>query len=583
VALAQINCTVGDLAGNVDKILDRLDQAREVRADLVCFPELAVTGYPPEDLLLKPSFLRENRRALERIVEGCRGLTAVVGFVDRSDEIYNAAAIIHDGRLAGVHHKMFLPNYGVFDEDRYFMMGRSLATYSLGEAVFGVGICEDLWYPAGPGYYQSLIGGAQILVNINASPFHAGKGVFREKMLATRASDGNCYVAYVNMVGGQDELVFDGQSLVVDPAGRVVARGRAFEEEMLVCDLDVEAVLRHRLADPRRRKGLAAFFPPGASEAAPAVERVTLEGPGPGPRPPLAPVLAEPPGTWEEIYRALVLGVRDYLGKNGFSHGVIGISGGVDSALTAAVAVDALGPERVVGVYMPSRFSSPMSTEDSRALAANLGIRLLEIPIDRTFEAYLEMLAQAFAGRPQDVTEENLQARIRGNILMALSNKFGWLVLTTGNKSEMACGYCTLYGDMAGGFAVIKDVPKTWVYQLCRWRNQRRPDIPERILAREPSAELRPDQKDTDTLPPYEVLDRILHLYVEEDLSPAGIVAQGFDEALVRRVIRMVDRNEYKRRQAAPGIKITPKAFGRDRRLPITNRYEPPVPGGSVS
>ena len=575
VALAQINPTVGDLAGNTRAILESLERAQEAGADLVAFPELALTGYPPEDLLLKASFLRENRRCLERIRQATGDMVAVVGFVDDPDEIYNAAAVLHRGRVAGVHYKTFLPNYGVFDEDRYFMRGSRLSVFNLGPLSFGVAICEDVWYPRGPGYYQSLIGGAQVLLNLNASPYHARKWEFRDKMLATRASENGCYVAYVNAVGGQDELVFDGDSCVVDPAGRLVARAPFFEEHLLLCDLDLEAVQRKRLVDPRRRKGLTAFTTPGASAQAPPVERIHLEPRPEGrERPDLPPLeLPAAPGPSEEVFGALVLGVRDYVRKNGFQQVVIGISGGVDSALTAAVAVKALGPEKVHGVYMPSRYSADISTEDSRRLCQNLGISLQVLPIEGPVAAFAQLLAPAFEGLPPNEAEENLQARIRGNLLMALSNKFGWLVLTTGNKSETACGYSTLYGDMAGGFAVIKDVPKVLVYELCRYVNREREVIPDRILTRPPSAELRPDQKDSDSLPDYAVLDAILHHYVEEDRGIDGIVEQGFDRDLVRRVIRLVDRSEYKRRQGAPGVKITEKAFGRDRRLPITNRF----------
>lgn len=575
VALAQINPTVGDLTGNTRLILESLEQARAAGADLVAFPELAITGYPPEDLLLKASFLRENRRALDRIREAARDLTAVVGFVDAPGEIYNAAAVLHRGDLVGIHHKTFLPNYGVFDEDRYFMRGTRLSVFTLGALTFGVAVCEDIWYPRGPGYYQSLVGGAQLLVNLNASPYHARKWEFRDKMLATRASDNACYVAYVNAVGGQDELIFDGDSCIVEPGGTLVARAPFFREHLLVADLDVEAVQRRRLADPRRRKGLTAFTTPGANPQVPHIEHVKLGESERPAREPLAPgPLPAPPGRWEEVYEALVLGVRDYVRKNGFQKVVIGISGGVDSALTAAIAVDALGADKVNGVYMPSRFNSDMSTQDSEKLCRNLGIPFHVLPIEGPFGSFMEILGPVFEGRKPNEAEENLQARIRGNLLMALSNKFGWLVLTTGNKSEVACGYCTLYGDMVGGFAVIKDVPKTWVYELCGHVNRDTERIPERIITRPPSAELREDQKDTDSLPPYDVLDAILSHYVEEDRSVDGIIELGFDEALVRRVVRLVDRNEYKRRQAAPGVKITPKAFGRDRRLPITNRFE---------
>jgi len=569
IGLAQINPTVGDLGGNTGKILDYIGRAREIGVDLVAFPELAITGYPPEDLLLKPDFIQANLDCLQQIVAGSRSITVVVGFVDSADDIYNAAAIIHDGRLAGVYHKMYLPNYGVFDENRYFQAGTEYSVFVLRGTAIGVNICEDIWYPAGPSEVQTLAGGAEVIVNISASPYYAGKGLARERMLATRAADNVAIVAFCNLVGGQDELVFDGNSVIFDERGELVARGRQFEEDLVVADLDAGSVFRQRLHDPRRRQEkLAADVG--------KVSRITLpEVKAPGEKPPLPARKVERLEPLAEIYRALVLGTRDYVRKNGFQKVVIGLSGGIDSSLTAVIAVDALGRENVVGVFMPSRYSSRESREDAQRLAGNLGIEFLVIPIDGTFQAYLDMLAGPFAGTEPDVTEENIQARIRGNILMALSNKFGWLVLTTGNKSEVSVGYCTLYGDTAGGFAVIKDVPKTLVYQLAGHVNASagREVVPRRVFEKAPSAELRPDQRDEDDLGPYAILDPILRAYVEEDRSVAEIVAMGFDEATVRRVIRMVDRNEYKRRQAPPGVKITPRAFGRDRRLPITNKY----------
>ena len=582
IALAQINTTVGDLEGNRRKILDYIGRARAFGADLVAFPELAIPGYPPEDLLLKPEFIRANLVCLHEIAAATKGLTAVVGFADAQDDIYNAAAILHDGALVDVYHKVYLPNYGVFDENRYFQAGREYPVYALKGSLVGVSICEDIWYPAGPPEVQALAGGAEVLINISSSPYHAGKGLWRERMLATRAADSVAIVAYCNLVGGQDELVFDGNSVIFDERGELVARGRQFEEDLVVADLDVGSVFRQRLHDPRRRKEKLAFQcfgTPLATQHKPdedVVRRVELPAmEGPSERPPLPPREKGRLEPLEEIYQALILGTRDYVRKNGFQKVVIGLSGGIDSSLTAAIAVDALGRENVVGVFMPSRYSSEESREDAQRLAENLGIEFLVIPIDETFQAYLDMLAEVFAGTEPDVTEENIQARIRGNILMALSNKFGWLVLTTGNKSELSVGYCTLYGDMAGGFAVIKDVPKTLVYQLAEHVNASagREVIPRRVFEKAPSAELRPDQRDEDDLGPYATLDPILHAYVEEDRSLAEIVAMGFDEATVRRVIRMVDRNEYKRRQAPPGVKITPRAFGKDRRLPITNKY----------
>jgi NAD+ synthase (glutamine-hydrolysing) len=571
IALAQINTTVGDLDGNQRKILNYIERARASGADLVAFPELAIPGYPPEDLLLKIEFIQANLACLHEIAAATRGLTAVVGFADARDDIYNAAAILHDGTLVDVYHKVYLPNYGVFDENRYFQAGRDYPVYHLKESVVGVSICEDIWYPAGPPELQALVGGAEVLVNISSSPYHAGKGLWRERMLATRAADSVAIVAYCNLVGGQDELIFDGDSVIFNERGELVARGKQFEEDLVVADLDVGAVFRQRLHDPRRRKEKQAL-----QSEEDAVRRVDLPATAEaGGKPPLPPGEMGRLEPLEEIYRALILGTRDYVHKNNFQKVVIGLSGGVDSALVATIAADTLGKENVVGVFMPSRYSSEESRMDAQQVAENLGLEFLIIPIDETFQAYLDMLAEPFAGIEPDVTEENIQARIRGNILMALSNKFGWLVLTTGNKSEISAGYCTLYGDTAGGFAVVKDVPKTLVYNLARYRNGlgEKAVIPQRVLEKPPSAELRPDQRDTDSLPPYKVLDPILHAYVEEDWSPAEIVSLGFDEALVREVIRMVDRNEYKRRQAPPGVRITPRAFGKDRRLPITNRF----------
>ena len=570
LAMAQINTTVGDLEGNTAKVLEHIRKAKAQQADLVVFPEMAIPGYPPEDLLFKPSFIRSNIEKMHEVVANSQGITVVVGFVDSQGDIYNAAAVAHDGQLAGVYHKMYLPNYGVFDEDRYFKAGSQCPVFVVNGIHIGVNICEDIWYALGPAAVQREAG-AEIIVNINASPYHAGKLDFRERMVATRASDNEVYVSYTNLVGGQDELVFDGGSVVFDQGGELVARGKQFEEDLVVVDLDMDAVFRHRLRDPRPRKERPILSAIGASQ----VVHVSEHTPA-GPKTTLDGCIAKPLDPLAETYSALVLGTGDYVRKSGFRKVVIGLSGGIDSSLTATIAADALGSENVLCVAMPSRYSSEGSILDAQSLTRNLGIELLTVPIEEAFEAMLHMLSGPFRDSPPNVAEENIQTRIRGNILMALSNKFGWLVLTTGNKSEFATGYATLYGDMAGGFAVIKDVPKILVYQLARYRNEHgspRNAIPQSVIEKAPSAELKPDQTDQDTLPPYDLLDQILQSYVEEDRSYADIVDMGFDSETVLRVIAMVDRNEYKRRQAPPGIKITPRAFGRDRRLPIVNRY----------
>jgi NAD+ synthase (glutamine-hydrolysing) len=573
IALAQLNPTVGDLPGNAAKIVQWIEKARAAGANLVAFPELALCGYPPEDLVFKPSFLRDNTRYLQEIVRGSRGITAVVGFVDANDDAYNAAAVIHNGALVGVYHKMYLPTYSVFDEDRYFRKGDSCPVFVINGISLGVNICEDIWYATGPTLLQ-VEAGAEVIVNINGSPYYRGKRELREKFVATRAIDHEVFVAYVNMVGGQDELVFDGASMVFDYSGNIIARGRQFEEELVLADLDVGGIFRARLHDPRPRKHWLQVQRDSITTPHVVISGSYQEGnekpPSPD-RPPTHPL--EP---LEEVYAALVTGVRDYVRKCGFKKALVGLSGGIDSSLTACVGVDALGAENIIGVAMPSRYNAPESLEDAQCLAKNLGIQLQVIPIETVFSAYLSALEEPFRGTQPNVAEENVQARIRGNFLMALANKFNHIVLTTGNKSEYATGYCTLYGDMAGGFALLKDVPKTLVYQLSRHRNQKAGYglIPEQVLTKVPTAELRPNQKDTDTLPPYEVLDPILEAYVEQDRSLEDIVAMGFDEATVRRVIRMVDTNEYKRRQSPPGVKITPRAFGRDRRLPIVNHYK---------
>jgi NAD+ synthase (glutamine-hydrolysing) len=571
IGLAQINTTVGDFQGNIDKILKAISEAKSLGVDLITFPELAVCGYPPEDLLLKPQFIEKNLKSLDEVVKRSSGITAVVGFVDAREDIYNAAAVIHDGELIGVYHKRYLPNYGVFDENRYFQAGREYPVYIITGVGVGINICEDIWYEGGPATIQAY-SGADIIVNISASPYHFGRGSFRERMLGTRASDNVAIVAHTNLIGGQDELIFDGNSVIFDEKGRLIARGKQFEEDLVVADLDVEAVFRTRLHDPRWRKEALVLEEQHRHTAKIAVS----EAPSDGPKPPLPQRHVEerePPG---EVYDALVLGTHDYILKNGFEKVVIGLSGGIDSSLVAAIAVDALGSSNVIGVSMPSRYSSPGSISDAELLARNLGIKLITVPIEKVFQSYLEMLDAPFKGTEPNVAEENIQARIRGNILMALSNKFGWLVLTTGNKSEMATGYATLYGDMAGGFAVIKDVPKTMVYELAKYRNAIAGSnlIPATVIDKVPSAELRPEQRDTDSLPPYDLLDPVLTAYVEEDKSVEQIIAMGIDGEAVKRVARLVDTSEYKRRQAPPGIKITPRAFGRDRRLPITNRFK---------
>jgi NAD+ synthase (glutamine-hydrolysing) len=562
IAMAQINPTVGDLAGNRDRIIEAIRLARKAGADIVALPELAVTGYPPEDLLLKPQFIQDNLRTLREVASATKGITAVVGFVDRQDFLYNAAAVLHNGEHRATYHKVLLPNYGVFDEYRYFRPGKRFPIVTLRGVRFGVNICEDIWSDDGPTRAQALAG-AEVIININASPYHRSKGRERLKMLARRARENHVLVSYTNALGGQDELVFDGQSMVIDGKGTLLAAGKQFEEDLLV--LDVRVPDRKPLA---RRKNEQHF------ESFDSIILSERPGPPKKPLPNRKPVKPLQPG--EEVYRALVTGTRDYVRKTGFRHAVIGLSGGVDSSLVAAVAAEALGRENVVGVFMPSQFSSRESRDDAMALARNLHIRFLDIPIQQTFDSYLNTLRCEFARTKQDVTEENLQARIRGNLLMALSNKFGWLVLTTGNKSEMSVGYATLYGDMAGGFAVIKDVPKTLVYDVCRCVNRHagRTVIPKRVLTKAPTAELRPNQKDSDSLPIYPVLDPILKAYVEDDKPFRDILRMGFDRKTVEKVIRLVDSSEYKRRQAPPGVKITPRGLGKDRRFPITNRYK---------
>lgn len=561
VAACQLNTTVGDLEGNAGRVLAALGRAEEAGAQVAVFPELALTGYPPEDLLLKPGFVAANLAVLDALAERTGACAAVVGFVDRDGGgLRNAAAVCAGGRRLGTYHKRRLPNYAVFDERRYFHPGSApLRLYQVGGVPCALAVCEDAWLPGGP-IAEQVAAGARLLLNVNASPFHAGRLAERVEILAARAVESDCPLVYVNQVGGQDELVFDGGSMVLDATGRVVASAPQFDDADLVVDLTVDVA-----ADP----------PAGASPSLPLV--VVAGGPsrparpGPADPPPLVPRL----GPEDEVLGALVCGTRDYVRKNGFTDVVVGLSGGVDSSLVAVVAVTALGPGRVHGVSMPSRFSSPGSRADAADLAGALGIDLMTIPIEPAHAALLDMLAPAFAGSPPDVTEENLQSRIRGVVLMALSNKRGWMVLTTGNKSEMAVGYSTLYGDTAGGFAVIKDVPKTMVYRLARRLNEAagRALVPESVLTKAPSAELRPDQRDDESLLPYDLLDPILEAYVEGDRTAGELVAAGFDPDHVAQVVALVDRAEYKRRQTPPGVRVTPKAFGKDRRLPITNRF----------
>jgi NAD+ synthase (glutamine-hydrolysing) len=567
VAACQIDNVVGDLDGNVECILAALERADAAGCDVAVFPELAITGYPPEDLLLKPAFVADNQAALAKLAARTGRCAAVVGFVDSGRDLYNAAAVCAGGEVKGVYRKRLLPNYAVFDEQRYFAPGHGDPNlFLIGGVRTGISICEDAWSPDGPIADQAA-GGAELILNLNASPYYAGRLAERERMLATRAADASCALVYVNLVGGQDELVFDGASLVLDADGRVVARGPQFQQADLFADVDIRPVFRKRLLDPR-----------GRATAPPLPEIVVTHEPRRNENA-CPPALHEPLPKAHEIYEALVIGTADYAGKNGFTDAVLGLSGGVDSSLVAAIAADALGPGHVHGVCMPSRYSSPGSVTDALLLAESLGIETRTIPIEPAHAAFLQMLAPSFAGVAEDLTEENVQARIRGTTLMALSNKFGWLVLATGNKSEMAAGFSTLYGDLAGGFAIIKDVSKLTVYELCHDRNRRAvakgeaPPIPPDVLTKPPSAELRADQRDDQSLPPYEELDPVLLAYVEGDATAGDLVAAGFDRDLVRRVVTLVDRAEYKRRQAPPGVRVTPKAFGKDRRLPITNRY----------
>jgi NAD+ synthase (glutamine-hydrolysing) len=580
-----MNATVGDIAGNAALIRTGREQALAAGAEIVLFPELALTGYPPEDLLLRESFLAASTAALHELAAETRGIVAVVGFPERAEDVYNAAAVLANGAVHAIYRKVFLPNYGVFDEERYFQAGANGAVLDIGErsadgARLGLTVCEDMWEP-GPPASEEAVAGATLLLNISASPYHAGKGLQRERMFAQRARDNLACVAFCALVGGQDELLFDGHSFVVDHTGATIARAAQFREELLICDVDLQAAAAARLRDSGHRAAgrspLSKDRPARVSVLPALPDNATADVGEHEPGGPLAELLAP---IEAEIYAALMLGLRDYVEKNGFQHVVLGLSGGIDSALVACLAVDALGAERVSVAIMPSRYSSSGTQGDARELAAALGVHAYELPIESLVESYEGTLGPQFEGLEHDLTEENLQARVRGNLLMALSNKFGWLVLTTGNKSEMSVGYTTLYGDLAGGFAVIKDVPKTLVYRLCSWRNS--PDalpghlnapIPVSIIERAPSAELRDDQRDEDSLPPYELLDRILHGYVELHLGREQLIADGLPAEEVERAIRLVDLAEYKRRQAPPGIKVTERAFGRDRRMPITNRY----------
>lgn len=553
IAVSQINCAVGDLEGNTRKIKDYIVRAQGLSADIVCFPELSVTGYPPEDLLIKPKFVADNLKKIKELAEWTRNkdIVPVIGFVDKQGkEIYNAAAVIYNGRIKGIYRKTHLPNYGVFDEKRYFGAGRDPAVFNYGGFVFGVNICEDIWHFDGPAKEQAEKG-ARLIININSSPFHSGKIKERKNILGRQAVKNDISIVYANAVGGQDELVFDGRSMAVDNKGRIIVMAEPFKEQMPVVDIELS------LSAKAGKKG-----------AIDISDKISVKE-----KPPLKAYICPPLEPVAEVYQALLLGIKDYVGKNGFHKVVIGLSGGIDSSLAAVLAADSLGKDNVIGVFMPSRYTSVESEKDTEELVKNLGIELLSIPMEGIFKVYLDTFSPIFAGLEKNITEENLQARIRGNILMALSNKFGWLVLTTGNKSEMSTGYATLYGDMAGGFAVIKDASKTLVYKLAEYRNSLGTVIPGRVIAKAPTAELKLNQKDSDTLPEYGILDPILKAYIEEDEDPDKIISLGFDRDIVSKVSDMVDKSEYKRRQSPPGIKITPRAFGRDRRMPITNKY----------
>ena len=573
ISLAQIDSTVGDIPGNARKIGEGIARARDEGSQLVVFPELALTGYPPEDLLLKTHFVDAAGAALEEIARETYDVVVLVGFPERRDDVYNAAAVLADGRIQATYRKMFLPNYGVFDENRYFQAGNEPALIELNGVAIGLTVCEDMWEPGAPATSEAL-SGAQVIVNLSASPYHAGKPLEREQLFVQRARDNLATVVFCNLVGGQDELVFDGQSVVIDPSGEIIARAPQFEEAFVTCTIDPGQSAAIRLRDARHRAAVRRYRERGG-EACPVVARLSVEGDGET----LEGPVAEPLATEDEIYAALVTGTRDYVEKNGFKRVVLGLSGGIDSSLVALIAADALGADRVTTVVMPSPYSSAETQDDARAIARNLGTELVEFDIEPLMKGYDEVLEDEFEGQEPDITEENLQARMRGNLLMALSNKFGSLVLTTGNKSELSVGYATLYGDMAGGFAVLKDVYKGWVYRLVEWRNERegRELVPRSVSERPPSAELRYEQRDDESLPPYDVLDAILLGYIEGDMNAEQLVRQGLPARDVERVIQLVDRAEYKRRQAPPGIRISTRAFGRDRRLPITNHFRDSV------
>ena len=564
VAACQFNPTVGDLDGNVARMVELLEEAEEAGADIALFSELSITGYPPEDLVLKPGFVEDNLEALDAIAARTQDCAAVVGFVDLDRDLFNAAALCHRGQIELRYRKRLLPNYAVFDEQRYFSPGAEpLELVELHGVKVGLSICEDAWSPTGP-IADLGRGGAELVLNLNGSPFHTGKQADRETMLATRAADASVHLVYVNQVGGQDELVFDGGSVVLDAEGHIVTRAPLFEEHVLVTDIDIPPLYRKRRLDPRGQ--FEPLDPLPSRALTPDRDPMGLA---------VAPEPASIPDDLEQIWQALVVGTRDYVTKNGFTNVGVALSGGIDSSIVVAIAADALGPDRVHAVLMPSRYSSEHSISDAETLCRNLGVEHRMIPIEPAHVAFGDMLASSFEGREADTTEENLQSRIRGVTMMALSNKLGWLILTTGNKSETSVGYSTLYGDTAGGFAVIKDVPKLMVYELCRWKNASvgRPVIPEHVISKPPSAELRPDQRDDQSLPPYDVLDPILAGYVEDDMTAPELIAAGHDAETVARIVRLVDIAEYKRRQNPPGIRISAKAFGRDRRIPITNRY----------